>query len=200
MPTGRNGRLWALILMLITAASVYLVVVLPLVNLYADRQSVLENRRMLLPRLRAATEELPGLRARAAELRAAAGARKVALEGASDAIASANLQSRIEELAASVGATISSTESLPAEIRGSYRRIGLRYVLVGSYETLVTLLAKLEAATPPLVIDNLHIQGGLRAERRPGRAGTPGLVTPALNAGLDVYGFRTNETPVIAKP
>ena len=186
--------------MLITAAGVYLVVVLPLVNLYADRQSVLENRRMLLPRLRAAAEELPGLRARASELRAAAGARKVALEGASDAIASANLQSRIEELAGSVGATISSTESLPTEIRGSYRRIGLRYVLVGSYETLVTLLAKLEAATPPLVIDNLHIQGGLRAERRPGRAGTPGLVAPALNAGLDVYGFRTNETQVIAKP
>jgi hypothetical protein len=99
MPTGRNGRLWAWILMLIAVASVYLVVV-PLMNLYAERQSVLENRRMLLPRLRAAAEELPGL----------------------------------------------------------------------------------------------------RAERRPGGSATPGLVTPALNAGLDVYGFRTNENPVVAKP
>ena len=62
------------------------------------------------------------------------------------------------------------------------------------------LLAKLEAAIPPLVIDNLHIQGGLRAERRPDRPATPGLATPALNAGLDVYGFRTNENPVVAKP
>ena len=61
--------------------------------------------------------------------------RRSPLEGASDAIASANLQSRIEELAASAGATISSTESLPAEVRGGYRRIGLRYVLIGSYET-----------------------------------------------------------------
>jgi hypothetical protein len=99
MPTGRNGRLWALILMLIAVASVYLVVV-PLMNLYAERQSVLENRRMLLRRLRAAAEELPGL----------------------------------------------------------------------------------------------------RAERRPGGSATPGLVTPALNAGLDVYGFRTNENPVVARP
>jgi type II secretory pathway component PulM len=99
MPTGRNGRLRALILMLIAVASVYLVVV-PLMNLYAERQSVLENRRMLLSRLRAAAEELPGL----------------------------------------------------------------------------------------------------RAERRPGGSATPGLVTPALNAGLDVYGFRTNENPVVAKP
>ena len=99
MPTGRNGRLWALILMLIAVASVYLVVV-PLMNLYEERQSVPENRRMLLPRLRAAAEELPGL----------------------------------------------------------------------------------------------------RAERRPGGSATPGLVTPALNAGLDVYGFRTNENPVVARP
>jgi general secretion pathway protein M len=200
MPTGRNGRLWALILMLIALASVYLVVVVPLVNFYAGRQSVLENRRMLLPRLKAAAEELPGLRAQASELRAAAGARKVTLEGASDAIASANLQSRIEELAASVGATISSTEGLPTEVHGSYRRIGLRYVLVGPYETLVRLLVKLEAATPPLVIDNLHIQGGLRIDRRLVRPATPGSATPALNAGLDVYGFRANENPVAAKP
>jgi len=68
-------------------------------------------------------------------------------------------------------------------------------VLIGQYETLVKLLAKLEGATPPLVIDNLHIQGGLRAERQPGRPTTPGL-----NAGLDVYAFRTNETLVAAKP
>jgi general secretion pathway protein M len=182
--------------MLIAVGSVYLVVV-PLANFYAERQSVLENRRMLLLRLSAAAEELPALRAPASELRAAACARKVTLEGASNAIASANLQSRIEELAASVGATVSSTEGLPAEVRGGYRRIGLRYVLISSYETLVRLLAKLEAATPPLVIDNLHIQGGLRVYRR-GQPAMPGLATPALNAGLDVYGFRTNENPVAA--
>ena len=74
-----------------------------LVNLYAARQTVPDNRRTLLPRLGAAAEELPGLRARACELRAAAGVRKVTLEGVSDAIASANMQSHIEELAASVG-------------------------------------------------------------------------------------------------
>jgi general secretion pathway protein M len=143
---------------------------------------------------------LLGLRARASELRAAAGAPKVTLEGASNAIASADLQSRIEEPAASVGATISSTEGLPAEVRGCYPRIGLRFVLVGSYKALVSLLAKLEAATPPLVIDNPHIQGGLRADRRPGRQVTPGLAIPALYAVFDVYGFRANENPVVANP
>ena len=181
-------------MLLVALAGVYFLVVTPLVDLYAERQSVLENRRMLLPRLQAAGEELPGLRMKVSELRATVGTRKVTLDGSSDAVAAANLQSRIEELAASVGAMISSTERLPAEVRGGYRRIGLRYVLNGPYETLAKLLARLEAATPPLVVDNLHIPGVLRA-RRAGAAATTGL-----DAGLDVYGYRANENPVAAKP
>jgi general secretion pathway protein M len=191
MPTGRQGRLLALCLLFVALGGVYLVVVSPLLDLYAERAARLEDRRMLLPRLRAAAGEPPGLRARVEQLRTTAGTRKITLEGASDALAAAALQSRIEELAASVGATIGSTESLPAEARSGYRRIGLRYVLSGQYETLVKFLAKLEAATPPLVIDNLHIHGVLR------RPGTP--TAAGLDAGLDVYGYRDGEKSV-AKP
>src|SRR5437660_6962523 len=191
MPTGRRGRLLALSLLLVALGSVYLLVVSPLLGLYAERAAVVENRSMLLPRLRGAADELPILRARVEQLRVAAGTRKITLEGASDAIAAAALQSRIEELAASVGATIGSTESLAPESRSGYRRIGLRYVLSGSYETLIQFLAKLEAATPPLVIDNLHIHGVLRRPGAPAAAG--------LDAGLDVYGFRDGDKSVAAK-
>ncbi|HZU87683.1 MAG TPA: type II secretion system protein GspM, partial [Stellaceae bacterium] len=143
------------------------------------------SRHMLLPRLQAAAAELPALRARIARLRAEQQRRRLTLEGATDAIASANLESRIEALAASVGATIGSTESLPAEPRGPYRRIGLRLVLTGRYETLVNLLAKLETARPPLVVDNLQLHGPLTR---------PGMETAAtLDAGLDVYGFRSSD-------
>jgi hypothetical protein len=191
MPTGRRGQLLALSLLFVALGGLYLVVVSPLLGLYAERAAVLENRRMLVPRLRAAADELPTLRARAEQLRAAAGTRKITLEGASDAIAAATLQSRIEELATSAGATIGSTESLPAEARSGYRRIGLRYVLSGSYETLVKFLAKLESATPPLVIDNLHIHGVLR------RPGTPAAA--GLDAGLDVYAYRDGEKSVAVR-
>ena len=192
MPSGRRGQVLALSMLLAVLGGVYLLVASPLLGLYAERAAVLENRRMLLPRLRAAAEELPILRARVEQLRVAAGTRKITLEGASDPIAAATLQSRIEELAASVGATIGSTESLPAEARSGYRRIGLRYVLSGSYETLVKFLAKLEAATPPLVIDNLHIHGVLRRPGTPANAG--------LDAGLDVYAYRDGEKTAAAKP
>jgi len=192
MPSGRRGQVLALSMLLAVLGGVYLLVASPLLGLYAGRAAVLENRRMLLPRLRAAAEELPILRARVEQLRVAAGTRKITLEGASDPIAAATLQSRIEELAASAGATIGSTESLPAEARSGYRRIGLRYVLSGSYETLVKFLAKLEAATPPLVIDNLHIHGVLRRPGTPANAG--------LDAGLDVYAYRDGEKTAAAKP
>ena len=191
LPTGHQGRLLALLLLLVVLGAVYLVVAAPLLELYAGREAVVENKGMLVPRLRAAAEELPELRARIAQLRATAGARKVTLDGSSDAIAAANLQSHIEELAASVGVTIGSTESLPVEVRGGYRAIGLRYTLSGPYESLVKLIAKLEAATPPLVIDTLHIHGVLR------RPGTP--AAGALDAGLDVYGFRNNDNTAAAK-
>ena len=190
MPTGRRGQLLALSLLFVALGGVYFVAVSPLLGLYAERADLLENRRMLVPRLRAAADELPALRARVEQLRAAAGTRKITLDGASDAIAAATLQSRIEELATSAGATIGSTESLPAEARSGYRRIGLRYVLSGSYETLVKFLVKLEAATPPLVIDNLHIHGVLR------RPGTPAAA--GLDAGLDVYAFRDGQKSVAA--
>ena len=191
LTSGYQGRLLALLLLFVVLGAVYLVVAVPILDLYAGRAAVLENRRMLVPRLKAAADELPELRASVAKLRATAGARKMTLEGSSDAIASANLQSHIEELAASVGVTIGSTESLPVEVRGGYRAIGLRYTLSGPYETLVKLLAKLEAATPPLVIENLHIHGVLR------RPGTP--AASALDAGLDVFGFRNNDKTAAAK-
>lgn len=187
MPTGRQGRLLALALALFALAGIYVIVAAPLLDLYAERQAELADKRMLLPRLSAAEAELPALRARLTQLGAAARARKVTLDGGTDAIASANLQGRIEELASSAGATIGSTESLPVETRAGFRRIGLRLVLNGPYETMVKLLAEIEQANPPLIVDNLQIHGMLR------RPGMP--ETTALDAGLDVYGFRSNDTP-----
>ncbi len=196
MPTGRRGRLLALGLAFVTLGGLYFLAVAPLLGLYADRQEQLENGRMLLPRLQAADAALPELRARVAELRAAARTRKVTLDGASDAIASANLQSRIEGFAAAVGATIGSTESLPPETRDGYRRIGLRFALNGPYETVVKLLAKLAEATPPLIVDNLQIHGVLRRPGLPQDAESD----PGLDAGLDVYGFRSADKSAANEP
>jgi hypothetical protein len=106
MPTGRHGRLWALILMPVALASVHLLVVTGLVKPLRGAP-IGPGERMMLPRLRAF---------------------------ANSAISSANVQRGIKELAASADATVSSTEGPPAEVRGAYRRVGLRHVLSSPYD------------------------------------------------------------------
>lgn len=190
MPTGRRGQALALALALAVLAALYLSVAAPLLGVYAQRRQEIAERRLLLPRLQAAAAELPALRADIARLRAGQKARGLTLAGATDAIASATLESRIDGFARAVGATIGSTEILPAQPRGPYRRIGLRLVLTGSYETLVNLLARIETARPPLVMDNLQLHGAL------GRPGAQNAAT--IDAGLDVYGFRMATTRAAA--
>jgi general secretion pathway protein M len=185
---GRRGRLLAIIVLLAALGAAYLLVADPLLDLCRARQTILEQRRTLALHLGAVASELPSLRAHVAELRAAASKRRGDLfEGDSDAIASANLQKRVEELAMSVGATIVSSETLPAEPRGPYRRIGIRVGLHDKYEAVIKLLAALETATPLLVTGGLHMHGTIKrtSTSEPWR----------IDTSFEVYGFRNGDAP-----
>ncbi len=170
----------------------YVGVAAPVLDLFQQREAMLATDRLLEPRLRAAAAELPHLQARAAELRQAASTRQFGLDGTNDVLASAGLQSRIEELAAAAGIAIASTEGLPPETRGIYHRLGLRIAVSGTYEQIVKLLSAIEIAAPPLVIDNLQIHGNSRVSASP--------VTAHLDASFVVYGFRKNEPPTVSNP
>lgn len=191
LPTGRTGQSLAVAILAAAIASVYLLIAVPLRDLYVERRAVLEDRGMLASRLVAAARELPALRARLVEQRATANTSKITLDGANDAIASANLQSRVEALATTLGVTLGSTEALPAVDRGGFRRIGLRIAVSGEYDSLVRLFGAIDASVPPLVLDNLQIRSVLRP------AGVPGIAK--LDAGFEVYGVRSNDTPVSAR-
>ncbi len=162
-------------------------VVTPLLDFYAQREAMLADRQMLAPRLSAVAGRLPGLRGRLAELKTAASSKRITLAGRTDSIASANLQSRIEELAAAAGVTIASTDGLTVQNRGGYNRIGLRVAVSGAYEGIVKLAAGIETAAPPLVLGTLQIHGVLRENA---------TILPRLDASFEVYGFRHAETPV----
>jgi hypothetical protein len=178
----------ALTLALVVLATFYAAVAVPVLDLYASNAATAETRRALVAKLNAIARELPPLRARVAELRVSAAYKKLTLDGASDAIASAALQSRIDEIASSAGVMIASTESLPIRGENGYHRLGLRIVLKGGYDGLVKLLAGLERAEPPLVVDNLQIRS---FQKRPGMA-----PVSALDTSLDVFGFRVDEAAV----
>lgn len=192
LPTGWQGRALALLILLVALTIVYLVVAAPLLDLYHGRAASIASHRALLVKLGAIAAELPVLRTHVADLRVAADSHNLTLEGASDAIASATLQGHIEQFAAASGVTVGSTEILPIDTEGEYHRVGLRMLISGSYESMMKLLATIETATPPLVLDGLQIHSLMR------RAGTSKAL--GLDASLEVSGFRANEIGSIAKP
>jgi Tfp pilus assembly protein PilO len=185
LPTGRTGQAVAAAILGAAIGLAYLVIAIPLQDLYQERQAQLADRGLLASRLAAAATELPALRAQLPAMRAAASTSKVALEGANDALASADLQSHVEALATSLGVTLGSTEALSAVDRGPFRRIGLRFAVQSDYQNLVKLLSSIDASVPPLILDNLHI----RSVSRPGVMGA----SAKLDATFEVYGIRGNE-------
>jgi Tfp pilus assembly protein PilO len=186
LPTGRQGRGLALGLLLAVLATAWLTVAAPLRSFYTDREEQVVQRRALLRKLDSLAAELPTLKARVATLRGSIDKNRVTLDGASDAIASALLQGHIEQDAALAGVTLGSTEILPTQAQGEYRRIGLRLMISGSYEALTKFLSELETAAPPLVVSEMQIRG---TQWRVGIKAKSGL-----DASLEIYGFRGNES------
>ncbi|MFZ2003916.1 MAG: type II secretion system protein GspM [Stellaceae bacterium] len=192
MPAGVLGRALAWSMLCALIALGYLAAVVPLIELYHSGEATLTDRQLLVPKLERLAAEVPMLRTRLAELQTATAGSEVTLDGASDALASANLQSRLEQLAAANGVTIASTEAIAAESRGPYRRIGLRVAVNGNYEAIVKLLAAIQEAAPPLILANLQIHGLFRAVAI--RTSYP------LESRFEVYGLRVGEAKPAAPP
>ena len=116
LPEGLRGRLLALALTVTMLAALWAGCVQPLIDWHAARADTLEQRRALLQRMTTLATTLPELQSQSSGERAPAAA---LLEGATDAIAGAALQSTVQRMATTAGAELNSMEMLPAEQRGS---------------------------------------------------------------------------------
>ncbi len=181
LPDGQRGQALAVALTVLFAALLWLAVGAPLVDLYADGQAELAQRRTLVAHMGELAASLPELR-QAAQARPGSQAGQVTtLQGATDAVAGAALQERVQALASGAGISLASLETLPAEQRGPYRRIGLRISAVSEWPGLVALLQAIEQATPAMVLDDVELRGPAIANRPPN--------TP-LRATFTLYAFR----------
>ena len=185
LPSGRQGRVLALGRLVLAAIVLWLGVAAPLSDLYDAQSAKLAQRTALAARMAGLAAELPELQIRAAAVPANNGA--ATFEGATDALAGATLQSQLQSLAGTAGATLSSTETLTAEPAGPYRRIGVKLSISAPLPVLVQLLAQIEQSRPPMLIDDLQIHGSPIV--------LPGVTASALDVGFTVYGFRSGGTP-----
>lgn len=190
--TGRRGQALAVVVSLLVVLAVWVAAVQPLLAWYREREETLAQRTALADRMEALAASLPALRqdARAdAPGRSTAG--RATLEGASDAVAGATLQERVQAMAASAGASLSSVETLPAEQAGAWRRIALRVNLTASWPVLVRLLAAVDEASPSMLVDDLHMHSTLLVAHP---------VALPLQTSFSVYAFRSGGASVASRP
>jgi general secretion pathway protein M len=165
LPDGLRGRVLAIVLTVTVLAALWFGVAQPLIDWHAEQAEALDSRRALAGRMASLVETLPAMRQEAAAARPAPVA---LLEGATDAIAGAAMQGAVQALARTAGASLASIETLPAEPRGAWRRIGLRVSLTASWPVLVELMRAIEQGSPGMLIDELQLRGPPVLARSPG--------------------------------
>jgi general secretion pathway protein M len=184
LPTGRKGQALALALTALALVLILWGAVLPARDWYLAQAERLAQQQALAMRMARIAAALPALRAQ--EAAAPEAAVPVALlQGETDSIAAANLQERLQALAATAGTSLSSVEMLPVdrpsnEPAESDRAIRLRIMLNAPWASLMKFLDVIEAGPPLMLIDDVRLEG-VRLLLHD---------SPPLQTSLTVTGFR----------
>ncbi len=191
LPTGRRGQFLALAITGVLLLAVWIGVVAPLVDLYAERAIRLDQRRQIASRMEALAGQLPNLQARAKAAERNGPPPITTVAGSSDAIAAASLQNLVRDLATQAGATLSSVENVEAVAEANgHRRIGIRLALNARWAAFVTLLQAIRQSSTPMLVDDMqiHAQRNLAPN-----------VPQNLTTEMTIYAFR-DASAAEAKP
>jgi general secretion pathway protein M len=191
LPDGPRGRALALALTAIVLAAAWLAAGQPLLEAYADRADTLERRAALANRMAEVAASLPELRREAAARSTDTTPASATLEGASDALAGAALQSLVDAMSTAAGGHLTSTEALPAEQVGAYRRVALRVAVDAPWPVLARLIQAIERATPRMFVDDLQIHAQPIAET---------AREPPLDISFTVLAFRLASAAATVAP
>jgi len=164
LPTGIRGRLVAVGLLLIPLILLYEYGVKPLVGIYDGNRNDIVTMQDRIVRYRRAIAELPALEAHAAELARTQPLAPFLLEGDNTALAAADLQRELQQVAKQHAVQILSLRVKPASDEGPLQRISVEARLRTGTATLRDLLFSLETAQPSVFVDMLNINA--RAQRR----------------------------------
>ncbi len=187
LPAGRPGQLLAVALTLAVLLLAWEVLVSPLLGLYEGRAEDLAAVEARVSHAQALVGNLPALRAEARRVTGSGPASSSLLDGSTDAVAAAVLQGKVQDLAATTGTNLSSTEALTAKQEGRYRRISLRVSLSATLPVLIHLIQSIESGSPRMLVDDLqlHTSPILIAASRD--------ISPALDASMTVIAFRSGQ-------
>lgn len=182
LPDGRRGQALALALTIIAIGGLWLCTAAPLIGWYDARAEHLAQQEQLAQRMQALSQEIPALRRAVGAAGLQSDRDQILLQGGTDVIAGANLQSMLQGLATTAGTTIDSAALLPAQQSGALRRISMQVSVTTTWPVLIALLEAIGTAHPDLIVDQISLTNALQAEPS---------IEPALAANFTVTGFRT---------
>ncbi len=182
-------RLLALALLLAVPAGLYLGGVAPVRAYYESLVAKAGTLEDTLARYRKLGAERPQLAVALRHAEAREPDTALYLEGASDALAAARLQERLNTIVKDSGGSIDSVRVLESAPDGPYRRVSVELLIESRIDALRTILYRIETGKPSLFIKSVNITTitGIRLGRP--------MTEPAdLDVRLEVYGFRKGVT------
>ena len=190
LPEGTAGQVLALLVAALGAAVFYLLILSPILGFYADREEVLDRRVAMAQRYQTLVSQLPRLREADKKWRDQDGG-ELLLQGSSDALAFAALQSAMKGLVEDAGASLSSSEVLQPATEGRFRRVGIRVAFSGDLKLVTAVLKAVQTSRPILSVGDFSLQThGAASSPDSDQEEAQANADDSLSVTLDVYGFR----------
>jgi general secretion pathway protein M len=172
LPDGRSGQALALAMTLAALAVVWIGVIAPGLDWYAQRDEQQHRQHALAQRMAALVATLPALRSEAEQAAKGTQVTATLLQGASDAVAAATLQQAIDGMAAAAGVRLTSEEILPPQSGPSQsgsdlRAIAVRVTVNAPWHSFVALLLALTQAEIPMIAEDVQLRGRLANGQKP---------------------------------
>lgn len=180
-------RIAAVLILLGGIGLVYLALVQPLLDDYLDTRDAIADARAALARYRGVAADLPQRQKELTRLRQRQATSEGFLEGPNDALVAAQIQNRIKALVDASHGELKSTQVLPAQDEGKYRRLAIRAQMTLDVAAVQRVLYGVETASPLLFLDNVDLRAHL-VDRRRERGGNPPN-DGGLDVRIDVFGY-----------
>jgi general secretion pathway protein M len=156
----------------------------PVITEFEHSQASIEQSSLLLVRYQRVASKLPRLQHEIEALRGDELAKLGFMDGDNETLVTAELQTKLKELAESRGGEVRSTQVLPARDEQGFRRVRVRLEASIGMDGLLRLLHAIESSNPFLFIDTADLRA--RPNREPAAALDSAVI---LESRLDVSGF-----------
>lgn len=178
------SRSLAVAILVAALAALWVLLVAPVTEKFEGYgRSISHSRELLVRHLQIAAQRAR-LETELEELRRAQSSTGRFLEGGGIELVAAEAQNKVKNLIDANGATLKSTQILPAQEKDNFRKLTIRVTLSADTEALQKIFHALETANPYLFLDNIDIRARRRRARR-GRSVSQG----ELQIRFDLYGY-----------